>query len=465
MIRQKCGILIILISLFYAGPVVAENAEMARYFQQQGLVMGQNGDLSSALLNLRTALRFDPGNSEIEGQLSIAYNNYALALAPEEIDHAIIILNQAYQLVPENLNVTRNLAGYYNQRGVKLAETGAVEGALPYFEKAAQLQPDNHLYRRNAAEVLSKLGYEAYENRRFVKSKEYLSRALTLSAENVTALITLGSICYDEQNMEQAIQYWRQALEVQPGLSNLHTLIAQAERENKVESTFSDMTSFHFEIRFEGTQRRYEVYDVLRELEAAYDMVGHELHRYPDHKIVALIYSRENYQALTGSPTWTGAIYDGKIRVPMENITGDRDRLRGILRHEYTHALVHELTRNNCPVWLNEGLAQYMELRNRHQPSLENLRQALQDNKIYPLTAMENSFMHLEADAAKMAYEQSFAMTEYIIQRYGFWSVNRVLDKLRERTAWSQVLWDEFQLTPERFAQQWQRYFYSRHGN
>src|SRR5438094_2112162 len=57
------------------------------------------------------------------------------------------------------------------------------------------------------------------------------------------------------------------------------------------------------------------------------------------------------------APDWAQGLFDGKIRLPVEGAMRDGTALDRVLRHEYTHALVHDRTRGRAPTWLSEGLA------------------------------------------------------------------------------------------------------------
>ena len=46
---------------------------------------------------------------------------------------------------------------------------------------------------------------------------------------------------------------------------------------------------------------------------------------------------------------------------PVEGLTTVTDELARVLKHELTHSFVGQKTDGHCPVWLQEGIAQYME--------------------------------------------------------------------------------------------------------
>jgi hypothetical protein len=61
------------------------------------------------------------------------------------------------------------------------------------------------------------------------------------------------------------------------------------------------------------------------------------------------------------SLSWAVGAFDGTIRIPMRGALENQRELERILSHEYTHALVRQLSPRPVPVWLNEGLASALE--------------------------------------------------------------------------------------------------------
>ncbi|TMB39121.1 MAG: tetratricopeptide repeat protein [Deltaproteobacteria bacterium] len=100
-------------------------------------------------------------------------------------------------------------------------------------------------------------------------------------------------------------------------------------------------------------------------------------------------------------------------------ITSPRALLRGYawldtLSHEFTHYLVTQKGRNSVPIWLQEGLAKFLETRWRGAPglavdemSLVLLHKAAKDNKLIPFAAMHPSIAKLPTqEAAALAFAE-----------------------------------------------------------
>jgi hypothetical protein len=122
-------------------------------------------------------------------------------------------------------------------------------------------------------------------------------------------------------------------------------------------------------------------------------------------------------------------VNDGRIRVPVQGLASVTRDLSQTLKHELTHSFVHQKTRGRAPVWLHEGVAQWLEgKRSRDNAAL--LVQAYERNVSISLSAMETPFTNMPPDVAGYAYAWSLAVVEYIVQGSGMGDIVRILDRI-----------------------------------
>src|ERR1019366_2472783 len=96
----------------------------------------------------------------------------------------------------------------------------------------------------------------------------------------------------------------------------------------------------------------------------------------------------------------TGAINDGKLRIPINGIASVTPELARVLKHELTHSFVSQMSSNRCPTWqIEEGKSSASY---GHQ--LAPLFAA--GNEI-PFNMLEGSFMSFYAPEATAAYAES----------------------------------------------------------
>jgi hypothetical protein len=162
-------------------------------------------------------------------------------------------------------------------------------------------------------------------------------------------------------------------------------------------------------------------------------------------QIRVVIYpSGESYTNASGAPAWSGAVFDGNLRIPISpgNLADDRALLR-VTTHELTHFVIGEITWATCPAWLNEGLAQLEEgadmkwaftLLRSHWPGSR-------ETPVYKrLPSLETSFAGLDTDDANLAYAEAYFAARFLTEQFGRNMVLTILHDLGQRTPFPESL-------------------------
>lgn len=113
----------------------------------------------------------------------------------------------------------------------------------------------------------------------------------------------------------------------------------------------------------------------------------------------------------------TIGFFDGRIHV--SSPAHPTAALRGVLFHEYTHAVFREHTGGDRPYWLNEGLAEQVERRSRGRSASTRseratLRAHIETGSWIPLHTIADSFSGLSDESARDAYLQSVVTASFI---------------------------------------------------
>jgi hypothetical protein len=132
---------------------------------------------------------------------------------------------------------------------------------------------------------------------------------------------------------------------------------------------------------------------------------------------------------VTGSPHWSGGIYDGRIKLPVGGLARGSERLARTVRHEYAHAAIVTLSKGKAPVWLNEGLAQVAEEAD-DQGRTNRLRMAVAEGTLLPLADLESGFTRFDRDQASLAYSQAYFAAKYLLDQKGGYNVRRLLEAM-----------------------------------
>ena len=147
----------------------------------------------------------------------------------------------------------------------------------------------------------------------------------------------------------------------------------------------------------------------------------------------------------TSLPQWAVACYDnGRIRLTYRPYSDSSiGVLYAVIRHEWTHLLVDLLAGGQCPNWLDEGLAQFIA-RPLMNSEKTRLQQANRDKHLLPLHLLQKPFRNLPEKQRRLAYLQSYAITKYLIQQFGFAALRDVLKHLGDEkltdTAFQEVV-------------------------
>ncbi len=94
--------------------------------------------------------------------------------------------------------------------------------------------------------------------------------------------------------------------------------------------------------------------------------------------------------------------------------------LNAVIPHEIAHLYFYQVTHHplsDPPLWLNEGLAQYQELRD-HQPDLELARREILAGNLIRLNVLAGSFGHKQAEV-RLAYAESISALTFLLEAYG----------------------------------------------
>lgn len=356
----------------------------------------------------------------------LLHNKYGVDLIERgEIEQAIEQLEKAYSLYSSDQILKGNLATAYALQGQRLLDKKSYVDAAGQFEKALALFPDEPRYH-----LLRGIAFTLAKN--FPLARYELQQARNMGGETAEGLYFLGRIHYEEGETDEALAYWEKAAALAPSDPSLAKLLERMRREQAVETRMERGHSSRFIVSYDSEEVKTGIaLNVLDVLEAAYNSVGTDLGYFPEARVPVILYTKRDFREVTRSPSWSGGLYDGKIRIPIGGLVEITPELRATLRHEYTHAVVRELTKGNCPVWLNEGIAE-LQGRQELNPPLTELGRAVRSGGYLSLRKLERGFTSLGSTEVRLAYEQSYAVVNFMVSSYGWYRVRGILAYLGE---------------------------------
>ncbi|MBI5560867.1 MAG: tetratricopeptide repeat protein [Deltaproteobacteria bacterium] len=373
------------------------------------------------------------------------------------------------------------------REGYKAFKEGDYGKASALLRRALNDDPSNEALKGNLAQSLFFLGREELKKRDFRRAKEFFYDAGVfkedpaflkgaayaemglgeLEAASGTlerikddseargllkdVYMRLGQTYWEGGNVEGAALYLEKALSLDPSDGELRSALEKMRGERASESGFTEKKGSHFIVRFEGGENAVTGHLIGILLEEAYYRIGSELGYYPEDKITAVLYSGERFRDTTRAPSWAGALFDGRIKIPAGGVTEKTSLLEKVVFHEYTHAVIFRVSKGRAPVWLNEGLAQYFE--EKKDEGAPFLKDVLSGE--VSLKPLEGSFTGFSSGKALIAYALSLSAAEYLIREFGIFSARKILEGLGQGNTMDGAFSSSIYLSYAEFEQGW----------
>ena len=324
----------------------------------------------------------------------------------------------------ESQGNARGSAIAYYIAGKSEFSTGRFADARRDFETALHYDSDNPTILNYYAALLVRTGNAQ-------DGIFYAEQATRIAPDSADAFAVLGYAEFAADRLRDAVQSWKKSLALRPD-AMIQKMMTKADRESTAETNFSERETGHFVLHYEGKESSETFREqLLATLESDYEDLSREFGSEPHSSIQVVLYTNQAFVDVTRAPSWTAALNDGKLRIPLDGLQSVTPDLARILRHELTHSFINQLTQGRCPVWLNEGIAQMLEPRGlgSHIRPLARLYAAERE---LPLNTLEGSFFSFGTIAAELAYDESLAAAVYIRERYGMSDLQSILRRIGE---------------------------------
>ncbi|MCM2263979.1 MAG: hypothetical protein NDI73_02190 [Desulfuromonadales bacterium] len=344
-----------------------------------------------------------------------------------QISEAIAVLHDAERQLPDRSQASGLLGEAYLRLGMQRLNAGGESTAREAFANAKSYLPDDPRPWQGTAIAWLHAGQAA-------AAIGELHEALALAGEQPELLILLGRAHYAVGDLLQAEENWQKATEL-GGTGEVTALLEKVRRERQAESTMRRNLAGRFTLAYAPGVSDSLASAVLDTLQDAYNDLGADLGYYPEADIPVLLYAREDFAAVTRSPQWAGGLYDGKIRVPLGGVQRMDNSLKALLYHEYMHVLVRFLGKGRVPIWLNEGLAEIGGRRHFKPPQPE-----VPAGRSLDPAALERSFAELPAEMVPLAYAQSHARAQRLVDLCGWPPIGELLQRLGTGEPWDQAV-------------------------
>lgn len=322
-------------------------------------------------------------------------------------------------------------------------QAGKLQEASRLFAEAIAASPKDPLLHLGAGTAANRLG-------QLQEAKAALRESLRLAPALVPAAVMLGELLAREGDLAEAIRLYERALVSAPEEPAISERLARWRAELSLHEQFRQAIGPNFTVLFEGPAEERLAARALELLESAYWRIGTALGVYPTAVITLILYTQQQFQDITRSPSWAAGVFDGKIRVPVRGALNDEREFERVLAHEFTHAVIYSLAPRRVPQWLNEGLATVFE-RDDLTWSRDQVAKA---ETMIPHEKLTSSFRGLPASQVKLAYAESGLAAKALLDLAGPANVVALLRDLADGAAFNDaflhralVPFDEFART------------------
>jgi tetratricopeptide (TPR) repeat protein len=209
-----------------------------------------------------------------------------------------------------------------------------------------------------------------------------------------------------------------------------------------------------FRLRYEGGANEALGAEALRILGAAHTEFEKRLGFSPDVPIDVVLHGAKAVQD-PRAPTWAaGWSAEGAIQLPVLGLEKPDAAFARILRHELAHSFVTWRTGNNCPTWLQEGIAQWLEGGDpgRNDPGLAALARA---DQVPALVSLEGPFHAMPEAQAQVAYASSLSAVAHVMRKRGEGGVVRLVSALGDKLPSEEALPVALALSYPEFQASW----------
>jgi tetratricopeptide (TPR) repeat protein len=285
---------------------------------------------------------------------------------------------------------------------------------------------------------------DAYDRQDYGAAKTSLAAALEEQPNFAEAYLLKALLQYHDGELEQANASLERALQLNPRLPDKmrQRLEQQA---HAIESGLTHQDFSHFRLEFNGAAERDKAWEAVKSLDDAYNDLGSRFSLFPPARITVIIFTSEEFWEAWNAPLWLGGFFDkrdGRIRVRIDSTPGGQPEYNRRLRHEFTHAFIHQLYPQELPLWFQEGIAQFYAYADStdsywKENRLEDLEKAMKGAPWLTLNRLETiiSKKNVAPGYIYLAYLESEALVLSIAKERGESWIPSVVERLRQRAS------------------------------
>jgi len=392
-----------------------------------------------------SATRWTRGDSVVTSSGPAAPSSSSISDTPNE---GIKRLRQNLSVDPTDERSKAQLIAALDSTAWLQVTQGDLPGAKTTLEEALNLN-------RRDPTLLLNLAFVHLRMSNYAAAETLLRSSLEMDSNNQETHYLLGMTYYSQEKITQAIDEWTVGLRLGPH-PDMEKALAKAQKEARVHGQLGELQSAHFILKYDRKVSDQQLgQQILTTLEGLYTQLTNEVTSRPPAMIAVILYPDQTYFDITRAASWSGAMFDGKIRVPTKGLSSVTPDLNATLKHELTHAFIAPLPQD-CPAWFNEGVAQLQE--GQSAAGVRKMLAALrQSERLIPLKRLEETFAGFSDNAAEIAYAEGLSATGFLVAQSGKASIRNILDLMAQNYNFENAFKTATTRTLAEFELAWQR--------
>jgi hypothetical protein len=328
-------------------------------------------------------------------------------------------------------------------RAQEFSRAGRDADAVKLLRASLQREPRNLPALHALAETNLRLG----DARAAVSASE---SALRLDERNARSHALLGDAQLALGNLRGAASAYRASLRLKADPAVMKKL----EEVQPQPPTASGGAQFR--LRYDGGVNEPLGVAVLQLLTEAFADYARRLGFFPPEPVTVILQTETDFRA-PGTPAWAEGVYDGTVRIPVKGVEQPSRHLHVLLRHELAHSFVTSRTGGNCPTWVQEGVAQWLEGSDPARADA-TLAPRARSGALFPLLTLEAPFQNLAPSDLPVAYAESLSGVAHLLRLRREEGLVRLLAALGDGLPSEEALPVAIGLGYGEFQRNWEQY-------
>ena len=242
--------------------------------------------------------------------------------------------------------------------------------------------------------------------------------------------------------------------------------VASAPNGETAVGTRAPLLTGKFTMTFDGKPNPDMAMRIRSILEYAHEDMSKKFGYTPTTSMQVVLHTEQQFAIDAGSPLGADELYDSDsstIHIPVGGAMEDLAVLSRVLRHEFAHAFLHDKMRthmNQLPTWLVEGLV--IQLAEDPWPALEEVKQ--KPFSVISLSALEKRWDRSQNDTLSLAYLESAAAVQSLLDRHGMYGIRQVMNLLQAGQSFDSAMKQKWSISYDQFQRDWEKAFASSVG-